>query len=522
MPRGLDENLQDMLRFQIFIDGKPSEAISLEGAHLIGSEGLPLRSEITVQDNSIVCQKRAAGAACLSVLWTVKVAGTVMLETARLPERDEPYILNVELARARLMRIAQKMEEWGLFDHPGLAEVAKHLNRARDLFIEAVKATDPAEAARFADESLSVGIPGSEAMARVHADLFLQKKRNGTSARRGFGVKLPVSKISLDTAFTRLKEFSDVVSVPMPWRSLQPREHESDYSFEAADEQVTWLVKNRLPIIAGPLVSFADDQVPDWLILYENDFDSLRDLVVEHIRRVVKRYIKYISHWRVVSGLHADNALTLPFEQVMELTRAAVSTVKQVAPNAVSIVEIVEPWGEYYARKARTVPPVMYAEVLLQSGINFDAFGLRLPMGMPTRGGYVRDLFQVSAMIDRFSTLGKPLHITGFGAPSSLQVDPRDCTKGQAEPSNAGTWRNGWSEPFQAIWAGHLARIALSKPFMETVTWEDLTDATPHIVPNGGILRTDGSGKPVLDELLAVRRQLLNKSPNPAKKTGKR
>ena len=30
-----------------------------------------------------------------------------------------PYILNVELARAQLMRIAQKREDWGLFDYPG-------------------------------------------------------------------------------------------------------------------------------------------------------------------------------------------------------------------------------------------------------------------------------------------------------------------------------------------------------------------------------------------------------------------
>ncbi len=322
---------------------------------------------------------------------------------------------------------------------------------------------------------------------------------------------MPATKIAIDAAFTRLKDFCDVVSVSMPWRSLQPREHESDYSFDTADEQISWLVKNRLPIMAGPLVSFADDQVPDWLILYENDFDTLRDLVVEHIRRVARRYSKYVTYWRVISGLHADNALTFPFEQVMELTRVAVSTVKQVAPKAISIVEIVEPWGEYYARKARTVPPVMYAEVLLQSGINFDAFGLRMPLGMPTRGGYIRDLFHISSMIDRFSTLGKPLHITGFGAPSSLHLDPRDCTKGQTDPSMAGSWRNGWSEPFQAIWAGHLARIAMSKPYVETMTWEDLTDAVPHLVPNGGILRSDGSGKPVLDELTAVRRQLVLK-----------
>jgi hypothetical protein len=503
-----------MLCFLMYMDGKPSSAVNLEGAHLIGAEGLPLRSEISVRDDSIICQKRTAGTASLNVMWPVKGAGALMLETGRLPERDEPYLLNVELARARLMRIAQKLEDWGLFDHPGLAEVSKHLNRSRDMFVEAVKADDPGEASKFADESLSAGIPASEAMARVHADLFLQKKRNG-AGRRGFGVKLPLAKSLPEEIQTKVREFCDIVSVPMPWRGLQPREHESDYSFEIADEQIGWLGKSRIPVMAGPLISFADEQVPDWLILYENDFDSVREMAVEHIRRVVQRYNRSVSCWRVVSGLHGDNSLGFAFEQVMELTRVAVATVKQLAPRAVALVEIVEPWGEYYARKSRTVPPVMYAEVLLQSGISFDAFGLRLPMGMPTGGGYARDLFQISSLLDRFSALGKPLHITGFGAPSAPQADPRDITGGQTDPALAGYWRNGWAEPIQAYWAGHFARIALSKPLLETLVWEDLFDGLPHTVPNGGMIRADGTVKPVYEELSAVRRQLVLVRTNP-------
>jgi hypothetical protein len=504
-----------MLRFDVYTDGKPSAAINLEGAHLIGTEGMPLRSEITFEDNAIICQKRTAGTASLNLMWPVKSAGTLMLETARLPESDQPYVLNLELARGRLMRIAQKIEEWGVFDHPGLAEVIKHLNRARDLFIDALKADSPGEAARLADDSLSVGIPASEAMARVHADLFLQKKRNGGANRRGLGVKLPLGVNLSEAMQAKVRDFSDVVSVPMPWRGLQPRGHESDYDFQVADEQVAWLVKNRIPVMAGPLISFAEEQVPDWLILYENDFDSVRDMAVEHIRRVVQRYGRYVSFWRVASGLHGDNNLGFTFEQVMELTRVAVATVKQLAPRAVALVEIVEPWGEYYARKSRIMPPVMYAEVLLQSGINFDAFGLRMPMGMPVRGGYTRDLFQISVMMDRFSALGKPVHITGFGAPSAPQADPRDITAGQSEPMLAGFWRNGWAEPIQAYWAGHFARIAMSKPFLETLIWEDLFDGVPHTVPSGGLLRTDGAHKPVYDELSAVRKQLVPGKANP-------
>ncbi len=38
------------------------------------------------------------------------------LETTRVPPRDKPYVLNVEPARFRLMKVMQKQEDWNLFD----------------------------------------------------------------------------------------------------------------------------------------------------------------------------------------------------------------------------------------------------------------------------------------------------------------------------------------------------------------------------------------------------------------------
>jgi len=507
-----------MLRFDTYKKGKPARPTNLEGAHLVGGEGYPLRGQITVENHSIVCEKRMAGAAALSLLWPVSGAGTVMLETARVPERDEPYVLNVELARGRLMRIAQKQEEWGLFDYAGpeMAEVDKRLDHAKDLFIEALKADDPAEAAKLADRALAAAVPASEAMARVHADVLLQRKRNGPAAKRGLGVQLPVGKTLKDPIQVQLPELVDVASVPLPWRHLQPREHGGDYAFDEVDEQISWLVKNHIPVMAGPLLSFAEEQIPDWLILYEDDFEAVRDLALEHIRRVVQRYGRFVTYWRVVSGLHAASALTFPFEQMMDLTRRAVSTTKELAPKSVAIVEIAEPWGEYYARKANTIPPGVYADVLMQTGLNFDAFGLALPMGMPARGGYTRDLFAISTLIERFGALNKPLHITSFGVPSSGKPDPRDCTGGQADPALAGRWRGGWSEQIQGYWAGHFCRVALARPFVETLIWEDLCDSLPHTVPNGGILRADGSPKPIWDELLSVRKEIIGARNNAA------
>ena len=49
--------------------------------------------------------------------------------------------------------------------------------------------------------------------------------------------------------------------------------------------------------------------MPDWLFLWEHDFDALRDLIYEHISQAVRRYRGYIHSWTVTSGIAADKLL---------------------------------------------------------------------------------------------------------------------------------------------------------------------------------------------------------------------
>src|ERR1700748_3802781 len=97
-----------MLRFRVYKDGQVPAEIDLSTAYLVGSDSVPIRGEFSYSNGEIICRKRAAGAAALTMMWESKSFGNVMLETTRLPERDEPYILNLELARGRVMRLMQK------------------------------------------------------------------------------------------------------------------------------------------------------------------------------------------------------------------------------------------------------------------------------------------------------------------------------------------------------------------------------------------------------------------------------
>jgi len=85
---------------------------------------------------------------------------------------------------------------------------------------------------------------------------------------------------------------------------------------------------------------------------------------------------------------------------------------------------------------------MLYAEMVAQAGINFEAFGLEYEMGVPTPGGYARDLFQLSCMLDRFSTLGRPLFVTTATAPARNGPDASDRSNGALDPALAGRWQS--------------------------------------------------------------------------------
>src|SRR5438046_325822 len=147
----------------------------------------------------------------------------------------------------------------------------------------------------------------------------------------------------------------------MSWKQLQPEE--GTFNTAPVDEWVEGLSRKRVPVIAGPLVSLAENEVPDWMFIWEHDFDALRELAYEFVQKVVQRYRKVVGAWNVVSGLHTNRAFTLSFEQIIELTRMLLSQVKALLPNAKTLITITQPFGEYHARHNTGVPPMLYAEM---------------------------------------------------------------------------------------------------------------------------------------------------------------
>ncbi|RJP31740.1 MAG: hypothetical protein C4547_15190 [Phycisphaerales bacterium] len=493
------------LSFSVFTNGKPAESLDLAGAYMVGGDDVALRAELSFKSGVITCRKRAAGPAGLALLWPVGPDRKVMLETARLIESDRPYVLQIEILRGRLTRISQKLEEWGFYEAADGGFIDR-FNRVRDALIRALQADTPAQSAAIADEALVECIQMSEDLAVHHGQVLLERRLAGGMGRRVLGCGVDADQAD-ETYRRRLAAAFDFAIVPCSWRAVEPAEQKFDW--KPIDAWVEWLARKHMPIKATPLLSFAEHQLPDWIYIWEHDFETLRDLAHAHVKRVVSRYAQYVHYWDVACGLHADNALSFTFDQLIELTRMSAALVKQVAPRATSIVDIVAPWGEYYARNPRSIPPMLYAEMVAQSGVSVDAFGVQFQFGPDVDGMYVRDLFQVSTLLDRLGAmLSKPIHVTAVQVPSESRAAPDDAWGGQHDPRAGGAWRGPWSDASQAEWAEAFMRIALSKPFVETVAWARLADAPGHRVPFGGLLRRDQSPKPAYDRIIGLRESL--------------
>ncbi len=517
-----------MISFVVYLNGRLAEKVNLAGAYVVGSDDVPLRAEITFKSGIITCKKRAAGPAGLAILWEVDGAGVLMLETIRVQERDRPYILQVELARGRLMRIANKTEEWGLYEYDGTRELTTRLEQARELLIRALQADQPVAAAQLAQESLVAAVQTSEDLAQFHANAMLARRKSTGLSRKIFGTSFALEKPT-ELARKRLTGAFDFATLPMNWRDIEPTEQAFNWKPLDGWVEVLSRASAGIPLRGAPLLCFTERHVPDWLYIWEHDFDTIRDLSFEHVRRVINRYGQHIHTWTVIRGIHAPTCFAFSFEQLMELTRMAAALCKQISPRGIALIELVFPFGEYYARNQRTIPPLLYADMVVQSGVSFDGFGLRFQMGAPVDGMFARDLFAVSAVLDLFAKLGKPLHVTGVEVPSR-------SGHGESDLSGAGFWHAPWSDAIQAEWLYRFYEVAFSKPFIESVCWQSLWDssaasldgaARSQNIPgmpdsgasvaavHGGLLRGDLAPKPSYKRLLEFRQYVGLPATNP-------
>ncbi len=483
-----------MIRFAVFDENGPAESWPLIHAHLLERDDAVIRGDISFKRGIITCKRRSSQATALCLQHHAGAMGRLMLQTCLLPDREQPYVLSLELARHRIKTFIAKSEEWQMFELSAEHPATKLWEHARELFSQAIVEPDPFKADRLATASLADAVDATERLALAHAEILLHRRygnRAASGTTLGIGIwpwgGVPSAREII------AKEF-DVLNIALSWKDLEASE--GRFSWGPLDEWLTWAQQNGKPVVMGPLLDFSKDRLPAWMEVWRHDYDTCRDLAFDFMQRVVGRYRNVVGLWNVASGLAANANFEFSPSQMIELTRMANLLVKQSRKSARTMIELVQPFGEYGALRRDSVPPLQYLDRLIQEGVRVDAVGLRLAGQVDNGLQPARDLMQISNLLDRFFLIEIPVMITGFGVPSSPQ------------PDTAGTWHDAWSLDNQSAWAGRLVPIALSKPFVESVFWGDLVDYPCATVPTGGVLTSNGQAKPVLARLTGIRRRL--------------
>jgi hypothetical protein len=469
------------MKFQVFKDGKPATDFNVTAAYMFGADTIPLRDSIKIRcKNGVIdCRRKGMDTAGLVILWTVEGFGRLLLPTTRLPDRKEPYNLNLELARARLMQITLKREDWSLFEEKKSA--AGSVDDAHNTFIEALKAVkDPAKCSLLADEALKKALICSEELATKHAEPDLVgRAKNKMLGRHTLGCQVDLKMMDDEKYTKHLFEMFGFVSIPMSWAQIEPVC--GQYDFFAIDRCIEQLSQRRVAISAGPLLCFTPEHLPVWLMNKKWEFERIRDAAYKFISEVVGRYENKIHAWRIISGMHALNHFQFDYEQIIDMTRTACLAAKSSNSKSRKMIEVVQPWGEYYATNKNTIPPLVYLDSIVQSNISFDAFALQLGFGANKPGMHVRDMMQISSRLDCFVQLGKPLHITGVAVPGI-------GGSGDTDPELAGIWHEKWNPKIQSKWIESFYKIVLAKPFVNSVSYSQLADSTDTLLPAEGLL----------------------------------
>jgi hypothetical protein len=566
-----------MLSFVVFdAEGVDARYFPPRHAHLIGPDETPVQGDIALKTGTVDAAKAVHTTVGLAVQMAVTTHGAstttltspetghaslglLTVQTCLLPDRDAPYLLTIELARRQIMFVLNKMEDWGLFDLPADHPLLVQFDAARETFTRSLVAqrAQPEESASrggfsakadgLAAEALAAGITVGERLTLLNAERQFKLRTSGQGYKNalahlsrltpelpppGHPIVVPgaghcvlqeppqIGCAVSPASFTEIQQRAilascDYVTMPMRWIDLEPTE--GKYNFGPTDRWIEWAIRTaKLPVVGGPLIDFRPQCAPDFLFIWENDYDTLRDLVYEHVTAVVTRYRRTITRWTVASGLHVNTNFKISFDQIVDLTRMCIQLVRKLHPTAKVQLEVAQPWGEYHSMNRRSIPPYVYAEAIVQAGAahppsQVDAICLRTQMGHAEPGLSTRDLLAFSAMLDRFAALEKPIVVSALGCPSApIQPKPYRPRAGAEAiaPYEPGFWHEPWSEAQQANWLAAAAAICVSKPYVHSVCWHDLSDAAGAApeMPFGGLLGPQGVPKPSLSKLAQLRK----------------
>ncbi len=493
-----------VLKFQLPSNDLARRLPSFRKAYITGLDRTPGRLSVEFRNGLMTCFRETSESGRLFVPWSIAGYGTPIVGTATLAERTSPYSLALELARGKLNDIRNQMADWvqmGLRVSPELMEV---MTEARQAFIQAAISGDDAERCLTASQaSLEASSRAGDILTEAYLSQILQNRLASTGKlTTRLGCMLPIEP-EKNPAAAQWGSAFNATQIGVSWKQVAPSE--GKYRWDLLDAQIAFCRRNKLAVEAGPLIEFRPSALPDWIWLWERDQETISGFATDFVRQAVSRYRGKVPLWHVVGRPASQEILGLTEEEQIRITARAIQAARQADSAAQLSVCIDRPWAEWMSSSHFQLGPLHLCDYLLRSDLGIFSIGIEIAPGFTNPGSHLRDLFEFSRLLDLYSLLNVPLHVS-MAIPSASTPDPLADATIQVDVAQ---WPIPPDEATQANWAARWLALAMAKPFVRAVTWHHACDQLPHVYPHAGLFRLDGTPKPVFPWLQTLRQDVI-------------
>lgn len=244
----------------------------LQFTHMMGMDRTPWVAQIEREDDELVLERGVEDAGCVTVPWNVEGHGVLALTTGTLVERWEPYHLPLELARGTLNLLRTQLYDWLSGGVTVPDEVLRLVRQSQQQFSRAV--VQPREDKGLAaQESLRSALDAGQLLTAAYADQAIANRRRTMGRLPSIlGGEFANAGIDTATAHWFLAAFN-VAWVPIYWRDVEAIEGAFDWS--DCDRRLEWCRGQGVRTCLGPLLQLDARGLPDWVYMWEDDFESL-------------------------------------------------------------------------------------------------------------------------------------------------------------------------------------------------------------------------------------------------------
>jgi len=260
----------------------------------------------------------------------------------------------------------------------------------------------------------------------------------------------------------RFRDLFNYATTGFYWRGYEQERGKPNYAY--TDKVVSWCARHNVRMKGHPLLWDHNAGEPAWA-----GGQPEPEVQKKRVTDIISRYRGRIEFWEVVN--EPSHCRAIEIDQPYRWAR-------EVNPDAYLIV------NDYYVMANGFPPFFELLEEAKRNGVPFNGIGIQAheprTMGFP--------LDRVHAILDKYATLGKELHITEFTPTSAGQRIIGSHVKGK------------WDETAQAGYAEKFYTVCFAHPSVVAVTWWDLCDAGSWL-EGGGLLRKDLTPKPAYTAL---------------------